>query len=90
MRNTLEVVERSDSRFEVKVTRCLCHELTTSVGSPELTPVVCQIDNAGFNSYLTDDVLFSPLRRGPANFRRSERVQLRLERTSRARGASSA
>ncbi len=56
--NTLEVVERTERRFEVKVTRCLYHELTTSVGAPELTPIVCQIDNAGFNSYLPDEVLF--------------------------------
>lgn len=56
--NTLEVVERTDSRFEVRVTRCLYHELATSLGVPELTPVVCQIDNAGFNSYLPDEVLF--------------------------------
>ncbi len=56
--NTLEVVERTERRFEVKVTRCLYHELTTSLGAPELTPIVCQIDNAGFNSYLPDEVLF--------------------------------
>ena len=56
--NTLEVVERTERRFEVKVTRCLYHELTTSLGVPELTPIVCQIDNAGFNSYLPDEVLF--------------------------------
>jgi len=56
--NTLEVVERSDRRFEVRVTRCFYHELTTAVGVPEITPVVCQIDNAGFNSYLPDRVLF--------------------------------
>jgi hypothetical protein len=56
--NTLEVVERTEHRFEVKITRCLYHELTTSLGAPELTPVVCQIDNAAFNSYLPDEVLF--------------------------------
>src|SRR5262249_59239864 len=57
--NTLEVVDRSDRRFEIKITRCLYHELTTSLGAPELTSVVCQIDNAAFNSYLPDEVLFS-------------------------------
>jgi hypothetical protein len=63
--NTLEVVDRGDHRFEVRVTRCLYHELTTLVGVPELTPVVCQIDNAGFNSYLPDEVLFH--RGGPGH-----------------------
>lgn len=56
--NTLEVVERTADRFEVRITRCLYHELATSLGAPELTPVVCQIDNAAFNSYLPDEVLF--------------------------------
>jgi hypothetical protein len=61
--NTLEVVERTERRFEIKITRCLYHELTTSLGIPELTPVICQIDNAAFNSYLPDEVVFT--RGGP-------------------------
>ena len=63
--NTLEVVERTDRRFEIKITRCLYHELATSVGVSELTPVICQIDNAAFNAYLPDRVLFH--RGGPGN-----------------------
>jgi hypothetical protein len=61
--NTLEVVEHGDRRFELKVTRCLYHELAKALGVPELTPIVCQIDNAAFNSYLPDQVLFH--REGP-------------------------
>ena len=57
--NTLEVVEQSERRFEIKITRCLYHELTTAAGVPELTPVICQIDNAAFNSYLPDAVVFT-------------------------------
>ena len=63
--NTLEVVARTKDRFEVKITRCLFHELAGSVGAPELTPIVCQIDNAAFNSYLPDQVLFH--RGGPGH-----------------------
>jgi hypothetical protein len=63
--NTLEVVDRSEKRFEIKITRCLYHELTTSLGLPELTPVICQVDNAAFNSYLPDKVVFH--RGGPNN-----------------------
>ena len=62
--NTLEVVERTAHRFEIKVTRCQYHELTTGLGIPELTPVVCQIDNAAFNSYLPDKLVFN--RGGPS------------------------
>jgi L-2-amino-thiazoline-4-carboxylic acid hydrolase len=63
--NTLEVVDRTDRRFEIKITRCLYHELATSVGVPEITPVICQIDNAAFNAYLPDRVIFH--RGGPGN-----------------------
>ncbi len=56
--NTMEVVERSARRFEIKVTRCMFHEFAIAVGVPELTPVVCQIDNAMFNSYLPDEMTF--------------------------------
>lgn len=64
--NTLEVVERTERRFAIKITRCLYHELAVSLGVPELTPVVCQIDNAAFNSYLPDRIVFG---RGGPNHR---------------------
>jgi hypothetical protein len=63
--NTLEVVDRTDRRFEIKITRCLYHELATSVGIPEITAVICQIDNAAFNAYLPDRVIFH--RGGPGH-----------------------
>ncbi len=61
--NTMEVVERTSQRFEIKVTRCMFHEFAVHIGAPELTPVVCQIDNAMFNSYLPDEMIFD--RGGP-------------------------
>jgi len=64
--NTLEVVERTNRRFQIRITRCLYHELAVSVGAPEITPIVCQIDNAVFNSYLPDQMVFH---RGGANRR---------------------
>lgn len=63
--NKLEVVARTERHFEIRITRCLYHELTTSLGIPELTPVICQIDNAAFNSYLPDKVAFT--RGGPGH-----------------------
>lgn len=56
--NKMEVVERSARRFEIKITRCMFHEFAISVGIPEMTPIVCQIDNAMFNSYLPDEMTF--------------------------------
>ncbi len=63
--NTMEVVERTERRFELKITRCLYHELAASLGIPEITPVICQIDNVGFNSYLPEEVRFH--RGGPGH-----------------------
>jgi L-2-amino-thiazoline-4-carboxylic acid hydrolase len=56
--NTMEVVERTDRRFEIKITRCMFHEFAISLGIPEMTSIVCQIDNAMFNSYLPDEMKF--------------------------------
>lgn len=56
--NTLKIVERTGHRFEIRITRCLYHELAVSLGIPELVPIVCQIDNAVFNTYLPDQVAF--------------------------------
>ena len=36
--NMMVVVERTARRFEIRITRCMYHELTTSLGIPELTP----------------------------------------------------
>lgn len=61
--NKMEVVERGADLFALRVTRCLFHELCVAAGVPELTPVVCQIDNAAFNSYMPDRLFFD--RGGP-------------------------
>ena len=56
--NTLEIVERTDQRFEMKIVRCRFYELAASMGIPELIPMACQVDNAFFNAYLPDSVKF--------------------------------
>lgn len=56
--NTMEIVEQTDCWFQIRVTRCLYHELAVSLGVPEITPIVCQIDNAVFNSYLPEKMIF--------------------------------
>jgi hypothetical protein len=56
--NKMEVVARTDRRFEIKITSCMFHEFAVSLGIPEMTPIVCQIDNAMFNSYLPDEMTF--------------------------------
>ena len=67
--NTQEVRERTPERLELAVTRCMFHELTQSLGIPEATKLICQIDNAVFASYMPDALVFD---RGAANRRISD------------------
>lgn len=56
--NDLEIVVRNENKFEIKITRCLYHELATFLQIPEATKLICQIDNAVFNSYLPEEITF--------------------------------
>lgn len=56
--NTMEVIEQSDKRYEFRITRCLFKEFFTHLGVPELTTIMCSIDNAIFNSYLPEQLTF--------------------------------
>jgi len=56
--NTMEIVEQSEDKYEFRVTRCVFFELFTYLKVPELTSVMCSIDNAIFNSYLPGKLVF--------------------------------
>jgi hypothetical protein len=56
--NTMEIIEESERRYEFKVTRCMFHELFTHLNVPELTTIICSIDNAIFNTYLPEKLIF--------------------------------
>ena len=56
--NTLNVVRREPELFEIEITRCQYHELASRLGVPEVTPLICQVDNAVFNSYLPEEMIF--------------------------------
>ena len=56
--NTMEVIEESGKRYAFRVTRCLFHELFSQLGVPELTSIMCSIDNAIFNTYLPEKLTF--------------------------------
>ncbi len=56
--NTMKIVEQSDNRYEFHVTRCLFFELFNYLEVPELTSIMCSIDNAIFNTYLPDKITF--------------------------------
>jgi hypothetical protein len=56
--NKMEVLELSEHRYEFRVSRCMFHELYTELEMPELTRLMCEVDNAIFNSYLPEKVTF--------------------------------
>ncbi len=56
--NKLEPKERTDNKFEFTITRCMYHELNEFLGIPEATPMICSVDNALFNSYLPEEMVF--------------------------------
>lgn len=56
--NTMEIIEESDKKYEFRVTRCMFYELFSHLNIPELTSIICSIDNAIFNSYLPEKLIF--------------------------------
>jgi hypothetical protein len=56
--NEMDILEQSEHRYEFRVTRCLFHDLYTQLRVPELTRLMCEVDNAIFNSYLPEEVTF--------------------------------
>ncbi|MDA3890376.1 MAG: L-2-amino-thiazoline-4-carboxylic acid hydrolase [Salinivirgaceae bacterium] len=56
--NTIQILEESETKYEFRVTRCVFHELFSCLKVPELTSIMCTVDNAIFNSYLPDELTF--------------------------------
>jgi predicted ArsR family transcriptional regulator len=56
--NKMEILEQSDDRYELRVHYCMFHDFYTQLGVPELTALMCAVDNAIFNSYLPEEVTF--------------------------------
>lgn len=56
--NKMEIIEQSDCKYEFRVHTCMFHEFYTQIGIPELTKLMCEVDNAIFNTYLPEEVTF--------------------------------
>jgi hypothetical protein len=56
--NRMEVLRQDDAVYEFHVHNCAFHEAFAGLGFPELTAVMCAIDNVAFNAYLPDEVYF--------------------------------
>lgn len=56
--NTMVVIKETDTTYEFKITRCLFFELFSYLKVPELTSIMCSVDNAIFNTYLPEKLVF--------------------------------
>ncbi len=56
--NRMEIIEQSDKRYEFKVKNCVFKGAFTKFACPELMSVFCNIDNALYNLYMPDKVIF--------------------------------
>ena len=56
--NIKEIIESSDERYHFRVKGCLHLGLFKRLGVPELTRIMCNVDNALYNIYCPDKVLF--------------------------------
>lgn len=56
--NKMQILEQSESKYEIRVSRCMYYDFYSSLGIPEMTRLMCAVDNAIFNSYLPEKVTF--------------------------------
>jgi len=56
--NTMKIIEQTEKKYEFRITRCVFLDLFTYLKVPELTSIMCSIDNAIFNSYLPEKIIF--------------------------------
>jgi predicted ArsR family transcriptional regulator len=56
--NKMEIIEQTNDRYVYKVTKCMFYEFFKYLEVPELTRIMCSIDNAIFNSYLPEKITF--------------------------------
>jgi hypothetical protein len=56
--NSMEIIDRNSNCYRFKVCSCMFMKAFTAIGVPELTPVICSVDNAIFNVYLPEKIIF--------------------------------
>lgn len=56
--NEMRIIRHTKECYEYCVTRCMFFEFFTNMGAPELTRIMCAADNAIFNTYLPNEIIF--------------------------------
>lgn len=57
--NLMEVIEQTEDTYRFKIVTCQFYDFFKVAGAPELTSIMCAVDNAVFNSYLPNQIVFS-------------------------------
>jgi hypothetical protein len=57
--NQMEITEESESTYEFRVKNCLFKSVFDQFGYPELLGIFCSVDNATYNTYAPDDIVFT-------------------------------
>ncbi len=56
--NRMVIRSEDGNEYRYCVTRCMFYEIFKELGVPELTSIMCSIDNAIFSSYLPNEIRF--------------------------------
>jgi len=56
--NEMRIIRQDENRYEYCVTRCMFFEFFNMMNAPELTKIMCAADNAIFNTYLPNEIVF--------------------------------
>lgn len=56
--NKVRIDHISNDKYSYAVTRCMFYEFFCEMGVPELTSIMCSIDNAVFSTYLPNHIRF--------------------------------
>lgn len=57
--NKMIITELTDNMYCFEVTKCMFYEFFLEVKMPELTSIMCSVDNLIFNTYLPNKIVFS-------------------------------
>lgn len=56
--NRIEIIESSEKKYHFRVKSCMHSGLFKRLGVPEITKIMCNVDNALYNIYCPDKVVF--------------------------------
>lgn len=56
--NEMKIISRTEDHYEFRMTRCMFYEFFKQMNTPELTTIMCAADNAVFNTYLPNEIVF--------------------------------